>query len=1083
MQRLKQAFAAIMSAAIGVITLGAGAPVIAEGTTHTVSTYVIDAGGDNSEAGKITASNSDIADGSNHTVEYFLAEPYLINNIVVDEEDINAADHRSSYTFENVTTDHSVRVYAIEAKAPVLTTVITDSNGKEKDGSSLAAGDIIKVSINIENPSKTAQEASLSTHVPSGTKVSDKIGVEGALPYATSSMDMDGNTSSAFGWKYTIPANSTQTFQYTLNVTKDNISIDSKVQFCIGGWYLYSNNLELGKSSWTPSVPTISVADAESNDINNGWVSEGDTLTYKIEWKNTSSKDVVAKLTDTLPTELTVSGAESDAVVTDNTVTLVRTIKAGESLTAKINAKVNAGQKAAVIKNSASIEVNGTSVSSDSTTSYIPYISVSMQNESDQNADDYIINTDGSVTYTIHVENPSNKSESCTIKDTFPSGMSFVSASDDKSYTTDDTGITWNHTLGAGEKKDFTVTLRAAKENTAYDNAASLTIGGKSYPPRTGAPTVYVPSNAIAELSVIGTDGNDIANKTFIKGADVNFVYKITVRNPSGISKTFNISDKLPSSLTLVKTSDNGVLDKSTNTIGWEVSLEGSEEKTVTAEVSVSDNANLTAITNSANIAVDGYKGATGETAVYFTDKATINAFSKKEIKADAKGKGINSGLVFVGDTFAYDITWTNPTKETQSYTVTDTLPDGLTFVEASDKGTETDGVVKWSNISMEAGASKTVTLIVSVDKKTEDTKINNSAKITYSNNTKLFSDETGNAMVYVGKVEETARNAANGDNIYNDLVSDGEHFWYDIFVNNKTGKDQIVTIKDTIDSRLTIVTVSGDVEKADQTVTWTDATVPDEGAHFYIEVSVKSKAQTAGKDAQILNTAAVTTAETKGTATTNKAVVYVMPNPAMSAKIISNDGSYANTDSGDSLVANKGSEITYTIHQENTSQDAREFIISNTVNEHFEIKNINSNGKLKDRTITWAVLIPAGGSADASFSVTVPDPEVDLCVENTAVSTTCKNASATSNTVAVTIKKSASSASARDNASTGPTITETSGIAASASAASEAAVSAIKNFGTGDSSNIPLYAGIGVAAIAGIAVVIIAKKRKNSAK
>ncbi len=69
------------------------------------------------------------------------------------------------------------------------------------------------------------------------------------------------------------------------------------------------------------------------------------------------------------------------------------------------------------------------------------------------------------------------------------------------------------------------------------------------------------------------------------------------------------------------------------------------------------------------------------------------------------------------GDTLTYTIDFANiGDGEGENVVITDTLPDYVTFVSASDGGTEAGGVVTWNMGTLPAGASGFVTLTVEID-------------------------------------------------------------------------------------------------------------------------------------------------------------------------------------------------------------------------------------------------------------------------------------------------------------------------------------------------------------------------------
>ena len=68
------------------------------------------------------------------------------------------------------------------------------------------------------------------------------------------------------------------------------------------------------------------------------------------------------------------------------------------------------------------------------------------------------------------------------------------------------------------------------------------------------------------------------------------------------------------------------------------------------------------------------------------------------------------------GDTLVYVMTWTNQgPSDLSSVEALDSLPGGVTFVDATNGGTESGGVVTWADFALANGASRTDTVRVSV--------------------------------------------------------------------------------------------------------------------------------------------------------------------------------------------------------------------------------------------------------------------------------------------------------------------------------------------------------------------------------
>lgn len=104
---------------------------------------------------------------------------------------------------------------------------------------------------------------------------------------------------------------------------------------------------------------------------------------------------------------------------------------------------------------------------------------------------------------------------------------------------------------------------------------------------------------------------------------------------------------------------------------------------------------------------------------------------SKSADKTDAKA----------GDTITYTIKITNPTSSAVTgLKISDTLDSNLTYVSSSDSGSASSGVVTWSNITLAAGGSKTVTVTATVNSYlTAETEIKNVAVLKDSSDNEII--------------------------------------------------------------------------------------------------------------------------------------------------------------------------------------------------------------------------------------------------------------------------------------------------------------------------------------------------------
>lgn len=975
----------------------------------------------------------------------------------------------------------SVKVEITQAKSFLD---VVNEKGDSIDGKYVQVGEIITYKIKAVNPVLSTKQATTTLDIPNG------MGFESANNGGTYNSDTNVVT-----WKSEVTTGAVK--EYTLKVKVKSVaegsSLSTQAVEKIGSETLISDT----KSVTVMNKPVTEVTNIKNVDIEEGFAREGDTIVYITTWKNGTGKEQKVKMTADIPSAITITSSDPKAAISGDTATWSGTVPAGESFAVVTKAVVNDLDGAsAVISYAPTVEVEGLSMKATAVKNYVAGLTVSAVGSKNKSLNGALVSLGGEVTYNIHVENPSKSSIEIELDDIFPDNTEFVSASDKSFYvvSSEEDEIGWEYTLSGEDEKDFTVTLKLLKAGKEYANAAILSVGNVEY--ESNEVKNWVPADV--KKVVYNENDEEIEDKVFALSSNaMDLTYKITVKNPAETEKKFTVTDTLLTEMTFVSASNEGTYSNDTNAVVWELMLAAGEEKTISATVSVPGNTSLSKVVNTAAVSADGYEGITNESIVYVTSNPTMNATTQKSSTSSSSssktssssssskttttsGKSLNNGYVLGGDTYTYTITWSNPTDKARTYDVTDVLPDGVTFDSASDNGSEDGGTVTWSRISVGANATKTLTVSVTVDKKTSDKKLYNTAHIELTNDATHYSEDTNSVMVYAGTFNKTVRTDKDGDNKYNDLVSDGESFYYDIYVKNESGKNQTVTITDSIDSKLTVVEATEDGSVSGQTVTWSNVTIPNGGQHLYIKVTVKAGTQTAEvNNALISNTAKMTTSVAGGSATSNPVKVYVLPKATKKAEITAagkDSKSTVGTSSDSSLSVQPGDTVKYTIHQSNPSGDARYFTITDTVDANLVIGSVENGGKANGQTVTWKVLISAGGAVDVAFSVTVPATDKELNINNAASVVSCNSNATESNTVILkvtTLEKTEDSAAASSTDNSGAdTINDTE------TGASGTTNGKVKNRATGDDANMILWISLAAAAAAGIGVVIYKKKK-----
>ena len=98
-------------------------------------------------------------------------------------------------------------------------------------------------------------------------------------------------------------------------------------------------------------------------------------------------------------------------------------------------------------------------------------------------------------------------------------------------------------------------------------------------------------------------------------------------------------------------------------------------------------------------------------------------------IKVLANGQ---SSSVGAGEQVSYNIIVTNQgTVASNDYSVTDIIPAGMSYVSASDGGSNNNGIVTWTNLSnLNPGETNVLTINLQMDDPTLDTSYSNYAEI-----------------------------------------------------------------------------------------------------------------------------------------------------------------------------------------------------------------------------------------------------------------------------------------------------------------------------------------------------------------
>src|SRR5438093_1620255 len=342
-----------------------------------------------------------------------------------------------------------------------------------------------------------------------------------------------------------------------------------------------------------------------------------------------------------------------------------------------------------------------------------------------------------SLTYTITVTNngPSTAA-SVVVRDTLPAGVTFDSASNGGSLAAG--VVTWPSvpSLANGASLSRTVTVIAPTTGTllnvaradAAPNAPSLSLTVTVTAPTTGTLLNVARTDAATDdPDSTNNNGSDPANRvtsSITELADLvvaktgpatvdaaqNFSYTISVTNngPSDAASVV-VRDTLPAGVTFVSASDAG--SEAAGVVTWPAVASLASGATMLRTVTVTAPPTGTLI----NVArVDAATDDPDSTNNNGSNPGNRVATAVHEF-ADLTLTKTGPATIGAAQDFTYTITVTNNgPSDAASVVVRDDLPAAVTFVSASDAGSEAAGVVTWPTVgSLTNGASLSRTVTV----------------------------------------------------------------------------------------------------------------------------------------------------------------------------------------------------------------------------------------------------------------------------------------------------------------------------------------------------------------------------------
>lgn len=656
--------------------------------------------------------------------------------------------------------------------------------------------------------------------------------------------------------------------------------------------------------------PTFAITKSDGRNT----AAPGTTLTYNIAVTNTSS--VAASnvtVLDTLPSSLMFlnasnGGTNSGSIVTWNNLN----IAAGQSITLTLEAKIlPSTPNNTVVSNTATV-VGGPTATDDTTVvdqTQMGCIDVVKQAFDENN-------------------NP-----------IFPvPQFTFKLNGNLQTTTTDSNGHGWFTPVPAGT---YTVTEVVP---TGWQQIEVTPAGGVvQVPASTTCVSVLFKNKKTTTQQPTFTISKTDNKTTAVPGETLN--YTITVTNTSSVTATgVSIVDTFPTNTSVVTIGQNGVA-VSNGTVHWDgLTFAPNETKIFTLSLLVSQNvSNGTVLVNTATV-------TGGPTA---TDTTTIQVGQT----AFSISKTDNKTTATPGETLTYIINVTNTSSTNATgVKVIDALPSQLSFVSATNGGTQSGSNIVWNNLSINAGQTATLTLIATVNSSiTNGTVIVNTATV--------LGGPTATDTTTV-TVSQPVLTISKTDNRATAQV--GETLNYVITVNNTSSTNATgVQIIDTVPSELQVLNATTPSTINGQTVTWSNLTI---NANSQITLTVNAQVRTGtANNTVVLNTVQIT----GGNSATDTTTIQ-------GGTVDPNNITIDLTDLRDPVRPDE--TFCYNIRLTNLNNgELTNLTVTQTLDSQTEFSSASDSGSHSSRTITWRnISIPANGTRNLGSCVRVDEDAED---------------------------------------------------------------------------------------------------------
>ena len=488
------------------------------------------------------------------------------------------------------------------------------------------------------------------------TEITDYIGnaevtIIDTLPYAIDEgkSDLAGGTYDSTGktitWTENISDINSFTGNGTVNITKTfkvvYVGLDMNQEKVV-------NNVKGNIKLLTPEKTSEEVTGSQESTIYKAIISseklvdkteaiEGEKVTYTIRITNEGNLPKTVTVRDTLPAGITFDNDTLIQVGTTGTVYTEQNLKNGIPVEVPANGSIDvvfAGKVDTLASNEYSKTLtNQATVDNEPTnevTTNVTKANITAHKESDPSSGNKVREGD-EITYRIKVRNDGTRAGDVIVKDTIPTGTTFVEGSikidnvADSSKTATDlaNGIRITVDIGKEVVVEFKVRVNKLIDGTKIKNTAYINQNGEDKKVLEEPEHTYVEPKEEQNITKTGTTTIESLNGEITY--NINYTARIT--DYSGRA-TVKLVDKLPYAIDEAKSDlAGGTYDAQAQTITWEEAVEGiqlTEEKEVTINKTIKVvYTGITQGTTSVKNVVTGH--IEYETPVMTSDEVTAN--------------------------------------------------------------------------------------------------------------------------------------------------------------------------------------------------------------------------------------------------------------------------------------------------------------------------------------------------------------------------------------------------------------------------------------------------------------------------